>query len=151
MEAKAVRSSVSCLKAIKLLACLSHRSSSNSLHNFLRSICHGIAGDQTQSRFGQSFFPSGNIVALESHDERDTQMRFFNCCDDAGRNDVAIHDAAKNVDQNSFDAGVAQNNFKRGGDLFLARAAADIEEIRRVAAKMLDDVHRRHRETGAVD
>ena len=33
----------------------------------------------------------------------------------------------------------------------LRRAAADVEEVGRLAAVELDDVHRRHREAGAVD
>ena len=37
------------------------------------------------------------------------------------------------------------------GDLLLGGAAADVEEVRRLAAVQLDDVHRRHREPGAVD
>ena len=36
-------------------------------------------------------------------------------------------------------------------DLFLARAAAHVEEVCRAAAEMLDDVHRGHRQAGAVD
>jgi hypothetical protein len=36
-------------------------------------------------------------------------------------------------------------------DLVLGGAAADVEEVGRVAAEVLDDVHRAHREPGAVD
>ena len=44
-----------------------------------------------------------------------------------------------------------QNDLERLGDPFLRRAAADVEEVRGLAAVQLDDVHRRHREAGAVD
>ena len=36
-------------------------------------------------------------------------------------------------------------------DLLGVGAAADVEEVRRLAARQLDDVHRRHRQAGAVD
>jgi hypothetical protein len=36
-------------------------------------------------------------------------------------------------------------------DLLLVGAAADVEEVGRLAARQLDDVHRRHRQAGAVD
>ena len=35
--------------------------------------------------------------------------------------------------------------------LSASRAAADVEEVRRLAAGALDEVHRRHRQAGAVD
>ena len=50
-----------------------------------------------------------------------------------------------------FTFGSLQNDLERRRDLFLARAAADIEEVRRAAAEMLDDVHRGHGQAGAVD
>ena len=37
------------------------------------------------------------------------------------------------------------------GDLFLGRPAAHVEEIGRLGAIELDDVHRRHREARAID
>ena len=46
---------------------------------------------------------------------------------------------------------ILQDDFERGRDLFLARAAADIEEIGRAAAEMLDDVHGGHGQARAVD
>src|SRR2546427_9153904 len=75
---------------------------------------------------------------------------FFHSSDNARRNDVALHDAAENVHENPFNIAVAEDDFERGGDLFLACTTADIEKIRGAAAIMLDDVHRRHREAGTV-
>src|SRR3546814_11754600 len=47
--------------------------------------------------------------------------------------------------------GVLEDDLERRGHLFLARAAADVEEVRREFAVELDDVHRRHRQTGTID
>ena len=50
-----------------------------------------------------------------------------------------------------FDVRVGQDDLERLGDLLLGGAAADVEEVGRLAAVELDDVHRRHRQAGAVD
>ena len=47
--------------------------------------------------------------------------------------------------------GSARMRPHRRGHLVGPRAAADVEEVRRLAAGALDEVHRRHREAGAVD
>src|SRR6185436_5960606 len=65
--------------------------------------------------------------------------------------DVAIHDAAENVDEDSFHVRIAQDDIECGCDLFFAGAATDVEEVRGAAAEMLDDVHGGHGEAGAVD
>ena len=64
---------------------------------------------------------------------------------------VALHDAAEDVDQDRLETRVAQHQLEGLGDLFCRGAAADVEEVRRLAAEELDRVHRRHRQPGAVD
>ena len=49
------------------------------------------------------FLPADDVVAFQPDDQRQFQSRLLHRRDDAGGDDVAIHDAAKNVDQNSFD------------------------------------------------
>ncbi len=66
------------------------------------------------------------------------------------REHVASHDAAEDVDEHAFDALVREQDAKRRGDFLGARAAADVEEVGRLGAVNLDDVHRRHREARAV-
>ena len=50
-----------------------------------------------------------------------------------------------------FTCGSLQDDFERGRHLFLARAAAHIEEIGRAATEMLDDIHGGHGQARAVD
>ena len=64
---------------------------------------------------------------------------------------VAAQDAAEDVDQHRLDVLVRHQDLERVADLLGIGAAADVEEVRRLAARQLDDVHRRHREAGAVD
>ena len=45
----------------------------------------------------------------------------------------------------------APDTSERRGDLLRARAAAHLEEIGRITAEMLDDIHCGHGETRAVD
>ncbi len=73
------------------------------------------------------------------------------CGDDALGDDVAAHDPAEDVDEDAFDRRVAEDDLERRGYLFLVGAAADVEEVGGLGAIQLDDVHRRHGETGAVD
>src|ERR1700761_7582556 len=70
---------------------------------------------------------------------------------DAFGNDVALHDAAEDVDQDALHIGIGGDDLEGGRNLLLAGAAADIEEVRRRHAVELDDVHRRHRKARAID
>ena len=71
--------------------------------------------------------------------------------DQAARDLVAAGDAAEDVDEDRLDVRVVEDQPHRRGDPVGLRAAADVEEVRRRAAGALDEVHRRHREAGAVD
>ena len=48
------------------------------------------------------------------------------------------------------DLGVRENQFERRRDALLGRAAAHVQEIRRLAAVQLDQVHGRHGKAGAI-
>ena len=62
----------------------------------------------------------------------------------------APHDAAEDVDQHGLHVLVGKQNAERFGHLLDLGAAADVEEVRRFAAVQLDEVHRAHRQAGAV-
>ena len=66
--------------------------------------------------------------------------------DQAARDLVAAGDAAEDVDEDRVDLRVGQDDPHRRRDLVGPRAAADVEEVGRLAAGPLDEVHRRHRE-----
>src|SRR5437660_10061996 len=63
---------------------------------------------------------------------------------------VHAQDAAKNVNQHRLHVLVAQQNLKSVRDLLGVRSAAYVQKIRGHATGVLDDVHSRHRKTGAV-
>ena len=76
--------------------------------------------------------------------------------DDAARDVVAARDAAEDVEQDRAHAAaavaarVAGDDLERRGHLLGVRRAADVEEVGRLAAVVLDQVHGRHRQPGAV-
>ena len=71
--------------------------------------------------------------------------------DDPRGDHVAAHDAAEDVDQDALHLRIGEEQAKRRRHLFLGGAAADVEEVGRLPAVELDDVHRRHRQARAVD
>src|SRR5439155_2041249 len=119
--------------------------------DLFRRITEVIGGDDRQPAGSENVLALLDVGAFETHDQRNAQIYLARGFNNALGDDVAAHDSAEDVDQDALHRRVTQNDFERGGDLLLGRAAADVEEIRRLAALQLDDVHRRHGETGAVD
>ena len=58
---------------------------------------------------------------------------------------------AEDVDEDTLHRRVGEDDLERRRDLLLRGAAADVEEVGRLGAFQLDDVHRRHGQAGAVD
>src|SRR5690606_14366580 len=64
--------------------------------------------------------------------------------------DVATHDAAKDVDQNAFDVRVRGDDLECLGHFLFGGAATNVEEVRGLGAEQLDNVHGGHGQTGAI-
>src|SRR3546814_4184572 len=81
----------------------------------------------------------------------DLRQVYFLCSrDDAIRDDVAAHDAAKDIDEDALDRRIGQNDLESGRDLFLGGAAANVQEVCGESAVQLDDVHCGHGKASAV-
>ena len=65
-------------------------------------------------------------------------------------NPLTTNNAAENVDENAFDVRIFQQDPESSRHCFFGRATADVQEVCRLAAGQLDDIHRRHRQTCAV-
>src|SRR5262249_46904743 len=74
----------------------------------------------------------------------------FRRLDRAGCDDVAAHDAAEDIDQNSLDRLVCKKNPECILHLFGIGAAADIEEVGGTASRQFDNVHSSHGETRTI-
>ena len=93
----------------------------------------------------------GGVGADDAHDHRHVALLLGARLDQAARHLVAAGDAAEDVDQDGAHVGVVEDEPHRRRDLVGPRAAADVQEVRGLAAGALDEVHRGHRQAGAVD
>src|SRR5450759_110121 len=71
--------------------------------------------------------------------------------DQPRRHFVATRDTAKDVDQDGLDVGIVEDQLDGTADRFVSGTAAHIQEVGRLAAVMLHEIHRGHRQTGAID
>ena len=104
----------------------------------LTTFCGGVGeivgGGDGEARFGQDFLAQFDIGAFQAHHQRHLQRDFLRRGDDAFGDDVAFHDAAEDVDQDALHIGIADDDLEGLRDLFLGRAAADIQEVGGLAA-----------------
>ena len=90
------------------------------------------------------------VGALEPHHHRHLHAHVLHRVDDALGDQVAAHDAAEDVDQDGAHLRVGQDQLEGRGHALAGRAAAHVEEVGRLAAVQLDEVHGRHRQPRAV-
>src|SRR3546814_1758956 len=98
------------------------------------------SSDLGQARRCKNFLALFHIGAFQAHNQRDRQVYFLCSRDDAIRDDVAAHDAAKDIDEDALDRRIGQNDLESGRDLFLGGAAANVQEVCGESAVQLDDV-----------
>src|SRR5882724_9634961 len=91
--------------------------SGDEFNDLLRSVRHGIARDDCQSAGCERLFACGDVIALEANDERKFQTDLFHGFNDTGSDDVAVHDSAKNVNEDTVHVGVTENDLKSGHHL----------------------------------
>src|SRR6185437_16902475 len=70
--------------------------------------------------------------------------------DDAVGDQIATHDPAEDVHQDGADLRIGEDELECRGDAFGGSASAHVQEIRRLPAVQLDQIHGRHRQPGAV-
>src|SRR6478609_9126900 len=119
--------------------------------DLLGGIVEIVSCRDRETGFVEDLLAELDIGAFEANDERNLETDFLNRCDNAFGDDVALHDAAEDVDEDALDLRVGRDDLEGSRDLLLAGATADVAEVSRLLAVQLDDVHRRHGETGAVD
>src|SRR3954452_980344 len=121
------------------------------LHDLLRSVVEIIGRHHVQAGFADDLLAEFDIGAFEADHQRHAEADFAHGGSNALGDHVALHDTTEDVDEDPLHVGIGSDDLEGGRHLFLAGAAADVEEVGRRHAVELDDVHRRHRETGAVD
>ena len=78
-------------------------------------------------------------------------MHLFGGSNHTFGNHVALHNSAKNIDQDGFEFGIFEHDFERFGDFLSRRTAAHVQEVCRLAAVEFNRVHGRHRQARAID
>src|SRR5690606_32199451 len=112
---------------------------------------HGVGADDGQPRVGQHFLAQFFVGALHADDQRHVQVDGLARGDHAFGDDVAAHDAAEDVDQDGLHALVLEHDLEGFGHFLGRGAAANVQEVGRLAAEQLDGVHGGHGQAGAVD
>ena len=100
--------------------------------------------------FGQDLAAFFDFGAFQPHDQRHVEADCLVGFDDGRGDRRAAHDAAEDVHQHGLHVLVGEQDAEGLGDLLGVGAAADVEEVGRLAAVQLDEVHRAHRQAGAV-
>ena len=101
------------------------------LHDLLRGVVEIVGRGHVEIGLGDDLLALLDIGAFEPHHQRHLQADFLHRRDDALGDDVALHDAAEDVDQNALHVRVGGDDLERRRHLLLGGAAADIEEVRR--------------------
>src|SRR5579863_8991812 len=119
------------------------------LDDLLRGVVEIVRRENVEAAFTDDLFAGLDIGTLEANHQRHLEADFLHRGHHAFSDDVAFHDAAEDVDQDTLHTEIGGDDLEGGRDLFLVGAAADVEKVRRRHAVKLDDVHRRHGKAGA--
>src|ERR1700691_2604842 len=120
------------------------------LHYLARRVVEIVGGNDIEAGFLNDLLAERDVGSFEPHHQRHAQAYFLDRGNNAFGDHVAAHDAAENIDQDAFHVWIGRDDLKGGRYLVLARAAADVEKVRRCLAVELDDVHGGHGQAGAV-
>ena len=78
-----------------------------------------VGGLNREAALAQDLAPELDVRAFEAHDERHLEPELLRRGDDARRDDVALHDAAEDVDEDRLHLRALQDHLEGLGDLLL--------------------------------
>mmetsp|Transcript_26258 Transcript_26258/g.77645 ORF Transcript_26258/g.77645 Transcript_26258/m.77645 type:complete len:434 (+) Transcript_26258:483-1784(+) len=125
-------------------------SSLNGRHGLLRRVVQIFGGNELQSAVLQQLLPDLHVGPLQPHHDGNLQIQRLGCLDDALGDNVALHDAAKDIHQNRLDGGIGRDDLEGVLHLLGGRSAPHVQEIGGLAAVQADNVHRGHGQPGPV-
>ena len=92
-----------------------------------------------------------DLGAFEPHNQRNGQTELLGGRNHALGDRVATHDTTEDVHEDAPHRLRLKDDPESLGDGLLAGASADVEEVRRLSAVMLDRIHRGHGQACAID
>src|SRR2546423_3416974 len=119
--------------------------------DLLGGVLHPFGDGEVQARLAQDALALLDVRAFEADDDGDLNADILRGLDHPARHHVAADDAAEDASEDGAHVLVREQYAEGGLDALLRSAAANVQEVRRLAPRELDDVHRRHREARAVD
>src|SRR5207302_990060 len=123
----------------------------SSRHHALCGIFHVCSNCKVQSGVLEDFAALLHVGPFQAKHHRQLDVGRLGCLNHAIGQHIDAQDAAKNVDQQRFYIFVTEQDFEGMANLLGVGSAADIEEVGRRAAGVLDDVHGGHGQACAVD
>src|ERR1700739_1887594 len=90
------------------------------LDDLLRGIVEIIGWQHAEAALADSLLSGFDIGAFEPNDQRHLQADFLHRGDHALGDDIALHDAAEDVDENALHVGIRRDDLEGGRNLFLA-------------------------------
>src|SRR5919112_5206882 len=118
--------------------------------DLLGGVLHAVRDGEVHARLAYQAPALFDVRPFEADDDGDLDADGLRGLDDAARDHVRADDAAEDVYQHGAHVRVGEQDAEGSLDALLRGAAAHVEEVGGLAARELDDVHRRHREAGAV-
>src|SRR4051812_11505292 len=101
------------------------------LHDLLRGVVEIVRRHHVQAGFTDNLLAELYVGAFEANHQRHAEADLAYGGRDALGDHVALHDTTEDVDQDALHVGIRGDDLESGRDLFLAGAAADVEEVRR--------------------
>ena len=97
-----------------------------------------------QPRFKENVASFFRIGSLKTNHHGQGDADFFRSLDHAVGNPFTSHDASENIDENTFDFSVLEEDAKSGCDGLLGSASAHVQKVGGFGTGQLDHVHRGH-------
>ena len=113
----------------------------NRFHDFLSCVVEVVCADNGEVGFGDELLTKRYVSAFEANNEWDVKFKLSCCCEDAFCNDVTLHDATKDVHQDTFDLRVRKDDLERCRNLLFSCPTSYVEEVCWITTEVLDDVH----------
>src|SRR5690349_2574532 len=134
---------------MRMLTPASRGGSPGCRHGLCRGLVERLRG--REARLLEERRRLGCVRSHDPHDHRHVPRLLGPGLDQASSDLVTTGDPPEDVDEDRVDLRVGEDQPHRVGHLVGSRATADVEEVRRLAAGPLDEVHGGHRQPGAVD